>query len=90
MSILGDIDVKTLAVELQSLGVRTAPLGPDVRAGGAGPGDAGFLWVDGAPLTVPVGGEYVADSPYELVLDRAGGKAGTQGLAPADEPGRQA
>jgi len=72
------VDIKTLAVELQSLGVRTTvPTGPgDTRAGGAGPSDAGFLWVDGAPLTVPVHGDYVARSPYELVLG-TNGRAGT-------------
>ena len=72
------VDIKTLAVELQSLGVRTTvPTGPGAtRAGGAGPSDAGFLWVDGAPLTVPVHGDYVSRSPYELVLG-TNGRAGT-------------
>lgn len=72
------VDIKTLAVELQSLGVRTVvPTGPgDTRAGGAGPSDAGFLWVDGAPLTVPVHGDYVDKSPYELILG-ANGRSGT-------------
>lgn len=63
------VDLKLVAVELQSLGVRTVtPDGEVTRAGGAGPADAGFVWLDGAPLTVPVHGDYVADSPYELVL----------------------
>jgi radical SAM protein (TIGR04043 family) len=66
------VDVKTLAVELQSLGVRTTRPAEGARAGGAGPSDAGFLWIDGAPLTVPVGGDYVARSPYELVLAESG------------------
>jgi radical SAM protein (TIGR04043 family) len=72
------VDIKTLAVELQSLGVRTiVPTAPgDTRAGGAGPSDAGFLWVDGAPLTVPVHGDYVAKSPYELIMG-ANGRSGT-------------
>ncbi|HSI31027.1 MAG TPA: radical SAM protein, partial [Miltoncostaeaceae bacterium] len=72
-------DLKTLAVELQSLGVRTSHRdeGPGAtRAGGAGPSDAGFIWLDGAPLTVPVHGDYVASSPYELVL-AGSGRAGT-------------
>ncbi len=69
------VDVKTLAVELQSLGVRTVAA-QGARAGGAGPSDAGFLWIDGAPLTVPVGGDYVARSPYELVM-AASGQGGT-------------
>lgn len=72
------VDVKDVAVELQSLGVRTVmPEEPGVtRAGGAGPADGGFLWLDGTPLTVPVHGDYVADSPYELRLDRHG-RSGT-------------
>lgn len=73
------VDLKTLAVELQSLGVRT--VGRDdspgaTRAGGAGPSDAGFIWLDGVPLTVPVHGDYVASSPYELTL-HASGQVGT-------------
>ncbi|MDX6646681.1 MAG: hypothetical protein QOK40_2408 [Miltoncostaeaceae bacterium] len=68
-------DIRTLAVELQSLGVRTSESG-DTRRGGAGPSDAGFLWIDGAPLTVPVHAEYASRSPYELVMNRSG-RAGT-------------
>lgn len=64
-------DLKTLAVELQSLGVRTVGDAGETRAGGAGPSDAGFIWVDGSPLTVPVHGEYAERSPYELVLNGA-------------------
>jgi radical SAM protein (TIGR04043 family) len=72
------IDLKTLAVELQSFGVRTVERGAagETRAGGAGPSDAGFLWIDGAPLTVPVHADYAARSPYELVLNGRG-RAGT-------------
>ncbi len=71
-------DLKTIAVELQSLGVRTvAPSSPGAtRAGGAGPADAGFVWIDGAPLTVPVHGDYVASSPYELRM-HDNGRVGT-------------
>ena len=58
-------------------GPRTADEGPGAtRAGGAGPSDAGFIWLDGAPLTVPVHGDYVASSPYELVMNGSG-RAGT-------------
>lgn len=75
MSTTAPIDVRTLAVELQSLGVRTraqdAAPREEVRAGGAGPSDAGFLWFGDTPLTVPVHGDYVRESPYELVLDDA-------------------
>jgi radical SAM protein (TIGR04043 family) len=73
-----DLDLKLVAVELQSLGVRTVtPSAPAAtRAGGAGPADAGFIWIDGAPLTVPVHGEYVSESPYELRM-HGSGRVGT-------------
>lgn len=82
------VDLKLLAVELQSLGVRTVvPTGPGAtRAGGAGPSDAGFVWIDGAPLTVPVHGDYVDRSPYELRL-AGNGRAGTL-YREGDEVGR--
>ncbi len=76
MSTSAPIDVRTLAVELQSLGVRTRaesrPPREELRAGGAGPSDAGFIWIEGTPLTVPVHGDYVSSSPYELVLGSNG------------------
>ena len=53
-----DLDDRRLLVELQSLGVRvedeTAGDGVPGRRGGAGPADAGFIWVRGLPLTVPM------------------------------------
>lgn len=71
-------DIRVLAVELQSLGVRTIGGVPreETRAGGAGPSDAGFVWFDGAPLTVPVHGDYVASSPFEVRM-AASGESGT-------------
>jgi radical SAM protein (TIGR04043 family) len=62
------IDQRTLAVELQSLGVRVeaGDGGPEGRRGGAGPSDAGFIWVNGMPLSVPLYGEYTSRSPYLL------------------------
>ena len=72
MSELGTLalDDRRLLVELQSLGVRVeredgAGL-PDSRRGGAGPSDAGFIWVRGFPLTVPLHADYAAASPYAL------------------------
>jgi radical SAM protein (TIGR04043 family) len=69
------VDSRLLAIELQSLGVRTrggtdAP--GETRSGGAGPSDAGFVWIDGTPLTIPVHGDYVSESPFELVLHGSG------------------
>ncbi|MEV7969745.1 MSMEG_0568 family radical SAM protein [Sphaerisporangium sp. NPDC088356] len=54
-----------LIVKLQSLGLRTdGSIG--AREGGAGPADAGMLWINGAPVTVPTAAGYVKDSPYAL------------------------
>jgi radical SAM protein (TIGR04043 family) len=36
------------------------------RQGGAGPADAGMLWVDGFAATVPTGAHYARTSPYVL------------------------
>ena len=44
--------VAELIAELQAHGLRSEVL-IDSRVGGAGPADAGMLWIDGAPATVP-------------------------------------
>ena len=66
------LDDRRLLVELQSLGVRvedeTRGDGVQGRRGGAGPADAGFIWVRGLPLTVPMHAAYAHDSPYTLRL----------------------
>jgi radical SAM protein (TIGR04043 family) len=50
---------------LQGHGLRVeVPL--ESRQGGAGPADAGMLWIDGFAATVPTSAEYVRDSPYVL------------------------
>jgi radical SAM protein (TIGR04043 family) len=60
-----------LIAELQSVGLRLeADL--EVREGGAGPSDAGMLWIDGVPATVPTSAAYVAQSPYALRPDDDG------------------
>lgn len=92
-----DIDDRRLLVELQSLGVRIHDerTGPQARAiesrrGGAGPSDAGFIWVRGLPLTVPVHSEYVEKSPYVLRLTDEGGElwSGERHVGPATVPPR--
>ncbi|HEV8652216.1 MAG TPA: MSMEG_0568 family radical SAM protein [Actinomycetes bacterium] len=51
--------------ELQSEGLRIEqPV--EARRGGAGPSDAGMIWVEGIPVTVPVSADYVAGSPFVL------------------------
>jgi radical SAM protein (TIGR04043 family) len=66
------LDDRRLVVELQSLGVRvedeTGGDGVQGRRGGAGPSDAGFLWVRGLPLTVPMHSRFAQQSPYRLRL----------------------
>jgi radical SAM protein (TIGR04043 family) len=68
------IDDRRLLVKLQSLGVRvedeSGTGGVPGRLGGAGPSDAGFIWVRGLPLTVPMHSAFARRSPYRLrILD---------------------
>lgn len=88
------LDDRRLLTELQSLGVRVENedddrVMPD-RRGGAGPSDAGFLWVRGLPLTVPMHASFVRHSPYTLRL--SGGRAklffGDEDVGPVSVPPR--
>ena len=60
---------------------RTRPSGDGVpgRRGGAGPADAGFIWVRGLPLTVPMHAAYAHESPYTLRLTDQGAAAAARG-----------
>ncbi|MGQ0670942.1 MAG: MSMEG_0568 family radical SAM protein [Actinomycetota bacterium] len=62
----------TLLTELQSYGVRIEEDGLEGRRGGAGPADAGMIYVDGTPVTFPFISEYVASSPFVLRRDGKG------------------
>ena len=54
-----------LIAELQSRGLRVeVPM--EARQGGAGPADAGMLWIDGVAVTVPTNAAYSHSSPYVL------------------------
>jgi radical SAM protein (TIGR04043 family) len=55
-----------LITDLQSLGLRVEATGLDSRRGGAGPSDAGMIWIEGVAVTVPVAAPYVASSPFVL------------------------
>lgn len=67
-------DVARLITALQSEGLRVeVPLA--TRTGGAGPADAGMLYVEGVRSTVPTSASYVADSPYVLRGEDDGGWA---------------
>ena len=60
-----------LIAELQGRGLRVeVPL--ESRQGGAGPADAGMLWVDGFAATVPTGAHYARTSPYVLRAEDEG------------------
>ncbi len=64
-------DVAVLLTALQSQGLRVeVPIAS--RAGGAGPADAGMLYVEGVPTTVPTSAAYVEHSPYVLRGDDDG------------------
>lgn len=65
------VEVAQLLTALQSEGLRVeVPLA--ARAGGAGPADAGMLYVEGVQTTVPTAAAYVAQSPYVLRGDDDG------------------
>ena len=54
-----------LIAELQGHGLRVeVPM--ESRQGGAGPADAGMLWIDGIAATVPTSAGYAQASPYVL------------------------
>jgi len=82
-------EVASLLTALQSQGLRVeVPMSS--RAGGAGPADAGMLYVEGVQTTVPTTAAYVQHSPYVLRGDddgswgvyRAGTRLASASLAP--------
>ena len=57
--------VAELITRLQSQGLRVeVPI--EARAGGAGPADAGMIWIEGVPTTLPTRADYVSSSPFVL------------------------
>jgi radical SAM protein (TIGR04043 family) len=60
-----------LIAELQGHGLRVeVPM--EGRQGGAGPADAGMLWIDGVAATVPTSAGYAQASPYVLRAEEDG------------------
>jgi radical SAM protein (TIGR04043 family) len=55
-----------LIIELQSRGVRVEEPSVEGRKGGAGPSDAGMIWVEGTAVTFPFISDYVTESPFTL------------------------
>jgi radical SAM protein (TIGR04043 family) len=60
-----------LILELQEKGIKVKGA-LERRPGGAGPSDAGMVWVEGTPVTVPVDAPYVAATPYSLQQEDSG------------------
>jgi radical SAM protein (TIGR04043 family) len=79
----------TLLTELQSYGVRVEePI--EGRTGGAGPADAGMVYIEGTPVTFPFISEFVADSPFVIRHEGDGWSLYREGerVASADVPPR--
>jgi radical SAM protein (TIGR04043 family) len=71
-------EVAQLITALQSTGLRVeVPIG--ARTGGAGPADAGMLYIEGVQTTVPTSAVYVESSPYALRGEDDGGWAVYEG-----------
>jgi radical SAM protein (TIGR04043 family) len=58
-------DLGGLIIDLQARGMRVE-VEMERRSGGAGPTDAGMLWIEGFPATVPTDNDVAAHSPYSL------------------------
>ena len=54
-----------LLAEVQSFGVRVDDV-IDARTSGAGPSDAGMVYIEGTPVTFPFVSEFVEDSPFVI------------------------
>jgi biotin synthase-related radical SAM superfamily protein len=55
-----------LIAEVQSLGVQVEAPMEEGRRGGAGPADAGMIWIEGIPVTFPHVSGFASSSPYVL------------------------
>jgi hypothetical protein len=67
----GQDALAALIIDLQARGLRVeVPM--ERRQGGAGPADAGQLWVGGYSLTVPTDSETAKHSPYLLKAEDQG------------------
>ncbi len=86
---LSDLDFGRLLTELQSYGVRVEDR-VEARKAGAGPADAGMVYIEGTPVTFPFISEFVADSPFVIRHedDGWGLYRGEERLASAELPPR--
>ena len=92
----GDLSVRAVRPELASLLAEAQSYGVRVeeelegRRGGAGPSDAGMVWIEGLPITFPFVADYVARSPFVLRREEDGWGLYRDGhrVASADIPPR--
>ena len=60
-------ELHSVLADLQSLGVRVERDAlTEARSGGAGPSDAGMMWVEGIPVTFPHSSGFVSRSPFSI------------------------
>lgn len=71
----------SLVAELQSYGARVERGGVEGRQAGAGPSDAGMIWVEGMRVTFPFTADYVSRSPFVLREDEGGWRVWRDGVA---------
>ena len=82
--------ISRLIVDLQAEGLQINTEF-ERRPGGAGPSDAGMIWIEGQPLTVPVDAEFVKNTPFTLEAEDVGFGIYRDGVrvasaAPANRP----
>ena len=66
-------ELHSVLADLQSLGVRAEPDAfTEARSGGAGPSDAGMMWVEGIPITFPHSSGFVSSSPFSIRKEEDG------------------
>jgi radical SAM protein (TIGR04043 family) len=66
-------ELHSVLADLQSLGVRVEPDDlTEARSGGAGPSDAGMIWVEGIPITFPHSSGFVSSSPFSIRKEEDG------------------
>lgn len=64
-------DVSSLIMDVQARGLRVEA-DMERRSGGAGPTDAGMLWIEGYPVTAPTANATSSTSPYLLKAEDDG------------------
>ena len=64
-------DVSSLIMDVQARGLRVET-DMERRSGGAGPTDAGMLWIEGYPVTAPTANATSSTSPYLLKAEDDG------------------